>query len=112
MVNLIKRFYSKLPWVVKRNQVLREIKQTIKCYFEGFDFAPVHEPRIPIMELGIFDIKLLKLRDDLAVVEITLDRSGLLIGKGGATFNSLTNFVSRMIGRKVEIRIKENKFWW
>ncbi len=91
--------------------LLIDVKRGIKFFFEEQSYSSIYERiRVPVRDLGIFDIKLLSIKP-VVKVEIHLDRPELLVGFGGLRLTMLENFLSNRLEVPVTIDIKEVTFW-
>jgi len=90
----------------KDDKILKEIKLTMGFFFESKD--------IPLYTLGVKDINYYILKDANTIkIKITLERPGLLIGKGGKTFNNLVKLLTQNLQMTtVTIDIEEWRFWY
>ena len=81
-------------------------KGTIRCFFDDNDNLP------NLISLGITNLKFRKIKNQIEIT-ITLERPGLLIGKGGSTINKLSEFLSNCPRDylPVKINIIESKLW-
>lgn len=110
MFDKIQKFYESLPWVRKNREELKKVKFLLRYFFEGHPAdAPISSRPMPIWNLGIFDIRI-KMYNPLWI-EIHLANPGRLIGKGGSTHKELTEFFEKWYNRRVQITLKEVKFW-
>lgn len=89
----------------------RFLKTNFRWFFEGYDYMDEPVIDIPIPKFGITNLRFREFKDKI-VFEITLERPGILIGKGGRCINSLTEHLTERMSKKVEILIKESKLWW
>jgi predicted RNA-binding protein YlqC (UPF0109 family) len=111
MIKFFKKIYSNLPWIKERALALRNVKLAIRHFYEGdYDSLGIAPDRMPIKDLGIFDIKIRRLKPILEI-EIYLDRPGLLIGKAGRNYDALKAFLEAVFNQPVKINIIEVKFW-
>lgn len=88
----------------------RELKNAFRLYFEGIESMKI-EPIEPmsVFKLGITDIQF-EFKPEVIEMTITLERPGLLIGKGGRTIDGVTEFLSKK-DTPVKIKIIESKLW-
>lgn len=86
------------------------LKMHFRSFFEGYgDYI---EPVTPIC-ITVFGITNFRFREfkDKIVFEITLERPGILIGKGGRVIDSIKESLSSRFTCPVEIEIIESKLW-
>lgn len=90
---------------------IQMFKLSFQDFFEGkySDGYQYYDNYININVFGINDLEF-KFKDDVMYIVISLDRPGLLIGKGGHTIDSLYNFLNKRIG-KVKIELIERSLW-
>lgn len=94
---------------------IHQIKWGIKTYFEGFsseddtDIPPVVD--IPIFRLGITDFGFRFKIGNKVDVTITLERPGLLIGKGQKTIDGLKRYLNKEHKYHVDIMIEQSNLW-
>jgi ribosomal protein S3 len=88
----------------------KTLKRNIHYFFEGYDeyLDPIVNCPISMLEIHNFEFKRFKDRIELT---ITLQRPGLLIGKGGSTISGLEGYLTQNIDFPVKILIKESKLW-
>lgn len=102
------KLYLKLYFKTRKNKrelhtiTSRKIRRLILQFFQN--------NKINRFVLGITDIKT-KINKKRITIIITLERPGLLIGKGGETIDSLQNYLNRILNRDVKFLIKESKLW-
>ena len=84
-------------------KTLKEIKSTMTTFFDGD-----HEAHI--LSLGVTGINL-QFKDDKILVDITLERPGLLIGKSGSSIKKLIEILSKALKKEVKVNIIESKLW-
>lgn len=91
-------------------ELLKKTKRTIWYYFTDEYGEKSH-----LSSLGITNIEVEfgdKSKDIFDYeVTITLERPGLLIGKGGRTINELTKTLSEELEGEVKIYIHESSLW-
>lgn len=93
-----------------RQQVFyHSLKVQFKIYFDGINNVVDPVSNIHIFQLGITDITFNE-QDGVTMMNITLERPGLLIGKGGSTYDAVTKYLSKP-ERPVKINIIESKLW-
>lgn len=87
---------------VKREENERRVKFWFRQYFEDNDLTP-----------GIWQLHHIEVKTNKAdiVVTVTLGRPGLLIGKGGETFDEITKRLSDWLKKPVKIKIRECNVW-
>lgn len=100
--NKLKDIFSFLKKKKKKDENLIRIKYSLRSYFEENDF------NYQILELHYIDVKTSKKE---IVVEITLGRPGLLIGKAGRTIDEITKKLSDWLEKPVRIEIIEFNVW-
>jgi hypothetical protein len=95
-------------------EISRRCKSLFQTYFEGASdyFDPVYNDGkgYPIANFGITDIKF-NITDKLIKMIITLNRPGLLIGKGGSTLDGVEEWLNSEKNTPVKIHIIESKLW-
>lgn len=90
-----------------------EIKNLFRTYFEGFyyDGSFIQEPIDPILiknfEITDFTIDFL---ENETVINITLVRPGLLIGKGGKTIDGVRDYIRKFYA-STRIHLIESNLW-
>lgn len=87
----------------------RQLKSLFRSYFEGVGDYVEPIDALSIFSLGITDIQF-EFKPDVIEMIITLERPGLLIGKGGRTIDGVTEFLSKN-DTPVKIKIIESKLW-
>jgi len=108
----------------KRKKVVSvEVQQYLKSHFRSFfECSPLSsggysDPiiNIPIIKFGITDIHF---ENGVETIDmyITLERPGILIGRGGRVINNLERYLrgpqhSDMITKKINVKIIESKIW-
>ena len=86
------------------------IKSIFKTYFDGcYMVDPVIE-NLPTSKLGITNIEF-EFKGETLIMNVTLLRPGLLIGKGGRTINDLSDHLNNGEEKPVEVHITESKIW-
>ena len=90
---------------------IQMFKLSFQDFFEGkySDGFQYYDNYININVFGINNLEF-KFKDDVMYIVISLDRPGLLIGKGGHTIDSLINFLNERIG-KIKIELIERSLW-
>jgi ribosomal protein S3 len=84
----------------KRDRNERYVKYLIKRFIENGN-------TILILTVYLIEVKTKK---NEITINITVDRPGVLIGKGGKNIDSLRNFIHEAIESKPEIRINIHEF--
>lgn len=106
--------YSKLETkkMAYRRREKSRLKYSFRSYFEGSGYEDWSiDPIEPILikKFGITDIQF-KFKKNLVEMTITLERPGILIGKGGRTIDGVSKFLSSP-EQRVKILIIESKLW-
>jgi len=129
----LKTFLKNIMWNFLRRkkkeklastEVVNYLKTEFKSFFEGDKFGNNPLFAIPIMKFGITDIKVVegtelnksKLSIKTIDMYITLERPGILIGKGGQVINRLERYLNGpqhkdVLKKKVNVKIIESKLW-
>ena len=94
-------FYTK--YLAKKNKKQKSIRRAIGRYFD--------ESKINRSRFEITDIQS-KFKSNKIIVTITLDKPGLLIGKGGRGIDQLIEYLTKRFDKEVRIKIIESKLWW
>lgn len=100
---------------IDRN-LARSIKSSFRIFFEGcYEFDQFYETYISIGTFGITDIQFSEYPHKVEML-ITLERPGILIGKGGRTIDAIKEYLNDLHSKKfdnkpIEINIKESKLW-
>ena len=81
-------------------------KSMFKVHFEGFEDVVPDEP-LPVYKLGVTNLEY-QFVDNILHVDVTVEKPGLLIGKGGKTIDGLNTYLS---GRDMRVHIKESNIW-
>lgn len=111
----IKNFYT---WSIIGKNPIRSIRTrtsyAIKGYFDGHntyevDDLPV-EKNLSTATLGITNLRYRQFKNHL-LIEITLQRPGLLIGKGGRTIDKFTEYLTDVLDTKITLSIVESRLW-
>lgn len=95
------------------NKLVRNKSFALKCAFKDFFETSEYSTAIvdiPLKHFGITSIDFKFNKSDTIMI-ITLDRPGLLIGKGGEQFNILQKYLSVYNDVPVKIEIIESKMW-
>lgn len=92
----------------EQKKKINEFKMIFRIHFEGYDQIDIPTEYIPISKFGITDLKFKFDKNNFLTVEIVLLRPGILIGKGGRTINTLSNYLSK---HDMKITITESKLW-
>ena len=133
----LKTFLKNIMWNFLRrkkkeklasNEVSNYLKNEFKSFFEGIRFGEEYLDNpiiaVPLMKFGITDIKVVegteltksKLSIKTIDMYITLERPGILIGKGGQVINRLERYLNGpqhkdVLKNKVNVKIFESKLW-
>ena len=86
----------------ERKELLKNAKRTMKFFWE--------DKKMSRESFLITDVSI-KLGEEKHILTITLERPGILIGKGGKDINSLTERLTKELGHPIEIHIIEDKQW-
>ena len=86
-------------------------KCLIRTYFEGDRYSlPVSSNAVSVITLGVTEFKFRRFKDHDVII-ITLERPGLLVGRGGRVIDSLTEHLEKLYERKIIIKLFESKVW-
>lgn len=109
-IKIIKDLFVSKKQKEKRRRKLWEVKYLFRSFFEGYD--ETDEPIIPI-RIDTFQITYFTVdfKEKENVVNITLGRPGILIGKGGKTIDTLREFLTKRLKKPTRIHITESKLW-
>lgn len=88
---------------------IKELKNRFRIFFEGNGFS-FNINTISILSMGITDLQFAFKNANLIELTVTLERPGLLIGKGGSTIDALEQYLSND-ETKVKILIIESTLW-
>jgi len=109
--NFIVRFFKNL--FKEKGKKLSSSKEMsykyyISCFFDGSEYV---EPmvNVSLSSLGITNLSFRRFKKE-TVITITLERPGLLIGKGGSTIDKLQEYLSTP-ELPVRINIIESRLW-
>lgn len=95
----------------KQIELINKFKSTFRIFFEGgYEYDQVYDVYIPLTQFGITNLDFSFTKDQKLNVKITLVRPGILIGKGGKTIDSLTNYLKDVCNLN-ELTIEESKLW-
>lgn len=93
----------------QQKEIIRRIKSLFMSYFEGtYEDAPIS--KTSLSRLGITNLDFFFKEDGLILLQVTLERPGLLIGQGGNTLFALEERLSTP-ENEVRILIIESKLW-
>ena len=110
----IKNFLNNIFQNKRKERIKRVFKSKIRYFFEGEGtFPQICSSNVSILSIGFTNLEFkIKLKE---VVEITItatvEKPGLLIGKGGKTIDELETFLSNNGKTLVKVLIKESKLW-
>ena len=108
LLNFILEKYIALLYRIFTKRLTKEIRNTLKSKFRYFF---TDEGWGSLNVLLITDIKFYN-KDNIIIMEITLGRPGLLIGKSGTTINKITKHLNdNDYMKEVKIIIVESKLW-
>ena len=104
--------FKKSPSEQSRKILFNRIKTGIQVFFDGSRFN-IPEAGLPsLASMGITDLKMLSMSNSAITIEITLQRPGLLIGKGGSTLDRLRSYLSIMEdGKSIYVEVEESQIW-
>lgn len=111
LLNQSPKFIFKYIWKLIYNPISKvdvndkDIKLCLRFYFEDND--------INYWSWGITNIKTItpnSFKEDV-VVEISLHRPGLLIGRAGSTIDAINKRLTEFLKRPVKIKINEVNIW-
>lgn len=116
----MKNWFKNAKWWIIRTwnywsgkQANKDMLQTVKRHFRWFfEGNECFDPIIPIQihNLMITNFEVEK-TSNVINITITLERPGILIGKGGITIDSLKKYLENQIQIPVTIKIKESRMW-
>lgn len=86
-----------------RNITPQKVRRLINQFFINED---IYRSSLEITDAVV------KNKFDYVHVCITLQRPGILIGKGGKTIDGLKKYLQEILKKDVVIDIKESKLWW
>jgi ribosomal protein S3 len=86
------------PWTRERS-----VKRSINWFFQN--------EGINRSSLEITNITVKETKKDRLIINITLQRPGLLIGKEGKTINALEKYLEMLYETRITILIHESKLW-
>lgn len=93
----------------QQKEIIKRIKSIFMSYFEGtYEDAPISNT--PLSRLGITNLDFYFKESGLILLQVTLERPGLLFGKGGSTIFALEKRLSTP-ENTVRILIIESKLW-
>lgn len=90
-------------------RIQQRLKRKFRAFFEGWETNDEAVVQIPVERLGVTNIEMIKSKGNIEL-EVTLERPGLLIGKGGSTIDALQKYLSE-VDNPVVIKIVESKLW-
>jgi len=107
MVRFFKNFFKEKGKKLSSSKEM-SYKFHIRSFFDGSEYV---EPmvNVSLSSLGITNLSFRKFKKEI-VITITLERPGLLIGKGGSTINRLESYLSTP-ELPVNIEIIESRLW-
>lgn len=88
------------------------IKQQFKALLKGDEYLCTD----PIfgydgfIRLQITNIQV-EIKEKLIIITVTLERPGLLIGKGGKDIDAISKRINEWLDKSVKIEIKESNIW-
>jgi len=88
------------------NKILKELKKWLSVFWSE-DYSGFYS-NIPTT---ITDLKITSITPTEITLQITTHRPGLIIGKAGKDINELSEYLNRMMDKKVIIDLKESDLW-
>lgn len=101
--NFLLGLVSLIPEDKNYAKTLKQIKIAMTTFFDGD-----HEAHF--LSLGVTGINF-QFKEEQILVEITLERPGLLIGTGGASIKKLATYMSSILKKEVKIHLIESTLW-
>lgn len=93
----------------EQKSFINSVKSGFQNYFDGvLDYEPVI-PNLPLSRLCIESLNF-EFKENICEITITLQRPGLLIGKGGSTIDGLVKYLSDK-DYTVKFQIVTSKLW-
>lgn len=91
-----------------------DLKRMFRYFFTGFD--GLQEPQVALgidkLQITNIDVHIPDDVNDDIIFKVTLGRPGMLIGKGGSTFDAVEKWLSDYAERPVKIDIIESNLWY
>ncbi|MFW6243354.1 MAG: KH domain-containing protein [bacterium] len=113
---LLKNLEGETFYTEEQIKAINKFKSCFRIFFEGCNYdyiEQIYDNYVPIRNFEITNFKFY-FEENKMFVTITLERPGLLIGKGGHTIDSLKNYINDVFKdkfKKVELNIQESKLW-
>lgn len=113
----INLFIKEKTYTAEQIRAINKFKSCFRIFFEGIYYEytePIYENYIRIINFGVTNLDF-DFPKNKMIITITLERPGILIGKGGRTIDSLKEYLNNIFKDKfdeVKIDIKESKLWW
>lgn len=112
---LIEYLLNEKHYTEEQIKAINKFKIAFKTFFEGaYGIDQIYDTPMSILNFGITNLKFDFPNNDM-VITITLERPGMLIGKGGHTIDSLTKHLNEWSFENdfenVKINIVESKLW-
>ena len=97
-MKLFKKKFKSKPWIQER-----QVKRSINQFFQNEDIIR--------QSLEITNVIIRQTKKKLTIT-ITLERPGLIIGKGGKIIDSLKKYLEMLYEIEITILILESKLWY
>jgi len=114
MKNLKRKIKHFIHWHIAGKPVsarnINKLKTSFRGYFEGYFGTDVPECPHRLTDFGITNL-MFRDRKTFVEIEVTLERPGLLIGKGGTVIDGLQAYLTLFHNKTVKIHIVESKLW-
>ena len=94
-----------------KTSLSKQVRRSFRYYFEGWDIADTPDDPQSIIKFGITKFTVIP-RKTTILINITLERPGLLIGKAGTRINKLQAHLSDLCKKPVQIHLIESQLWY